>query len=229
MKELDTIIIDGLDEIYGTNVDADDDALSANMMLVDFRIDGSGSMNEHERTMCECLESFKNAICNSKQADEMLIAKTVFNAMIHTGGFVAPEDFDTSYASEGRTRLYDAIIDGRQRILNYMDQLRDAGTNAQACMVILSDGKDWGSTNRISDARRAIEDMISKEIKVAFIAFGDEAFGIANKLGIKKENVKEVSNDESELRRIIDLVSKSAISAAKKANDGAGSDSAFFV
>lgn len=229
MKELDKITIDGLDEVYGTNVDVDD-VLSANMMLVDFRIDGSGSMWHHERAMCECLKHYKEAICNSKQADEMMVAKTVFNGMIHTGGYVAPEDFDTDYMTGGTTRLYDAIIDGRKRMLDYMDQLRNAGTNVRACMIILTDGEDIGSQNRIGDARQAIEDLISKEITVAFIAFGQDAFGIADKLGIKKQNVKEVSNDESELRRIIDLVSKSAISASKKASSGVGGsdDSGFF-
>ena len=71
--------------------------------------------------------------------------------------------------------------------------------------------------------------MISKEITVAFIAFGQEAFGIADSIGVKKKNVKNVSNDESALRSVIDLVSKSAISASKKASSGAGeSDAGFF-
>lgn len=228
-RNLDNITIDGLDEVYGTNVDVDE-VLSANMMLVDFRIDGSGSMSWYERAMRECLEHYKDAISNSKQADEMMVAKTVFNGTIRTGGYVAPEDFDTSYNAYGNTRLYDAIIDGRKRMLDYMEQLRNAGTNVRACMVILTDGVDVGSQYRIGDARQAIEDMISKEITVAFIAFGQDAFGIADQLGIKKQNVKEVSNDESELRRIIDLVSKSAISASKKASSGVGGsdDSGFF-
>lgn len=230
MKEqLDNITIDGLDEVYGTNVDVDD-VLSANMMLVDFRIDGSGSMGMYEDAMRECLAHYKDAIANSKQSDEMMVAKTVFNGKIHTGGYVAPDDFDTSYTAGGTTRLYDAIIDGRKRVLDYMEQLRNAGTNVRACMIILTDGQDIGSQTRIGDARQAIEDLIAKEITVAFIAFGQDAFGIADKLGIKKQNVKEVSNDESELRRIIDLVSKSAISASKKASSGVGGsdDSGFF-
>ena len=111
-----------------------------------------------------------------------------------------------------------------------MEQLKNNGTNARACMIILSDGLDNDSQYRASDARQAIQDLISKEITVAFIAFGQEAFGVADKIGIKPQNVKEVSNDESELRRVIDLVSKSAISASKKASSGAGgtADGGFF-
>lgn len=231
MKEeyLDNITIDGLDETYATNMDVDD-VVSPSVMLVDFLIDGSGSMDSYERAMRECLEHYKEAIVNSKQADEMLVSKTVFESRIETGGYVAPEDFNTDYTAGGRTRLHDAIIDRRQRMLDYMDQLKNNGTNARACLIILSDGKDFGSQYRASYARQAVQDLISKEITVAFIAFGYDAFGVADSIGVKENNVKEVSNDESELRRVIDLVSKSAISASKKASSGAGGndDSGFF-
>lgn len=231
MKEeyLDNIVVDGLDETYATNMDVDD-VVSPSVMLVDFIIDRTGSMDMYERVMQECLEHYKQAICNSKQADEMLVSKTLFNTTIETGGYVAPEDFNTDYSTWGCTRMYDAIIDRRQRMLDYMEQLKNNGTNARACMIILSDGLDNDSQYRASDARKAIQDLISKEITVAFIAFGQDAFGIADSIGVKKNNVKEVSNDESELRRVIDLVSKSAISASKKASSGAGgtADGGFF-
>lgn len=226
---LDNLIIDGLDETYATNMDVDD-VISPSVMLVDFIIDRTGSMYDYERVMQDCLEHYKQAICNSKQADEMLVSKTLFNTTIETGGYVAPEDFNTDYSTGGCTRLYDTIIDRRQRTLDYMEQLKNNGTNSRACMVILSDGLDNDSKYRASDARQAIQDLISKEITVAFIAFGQDAFGIASSLGIKDVNVKEVSNDESELRRVIDLVSKSAISASKRASSGAGNtgDTGFF-
>ena len=67
---LDNITIDGLDETYATNMDVDD-VVSPSVMLVDFLIDGSGSMDPYERAMCECLEHYKEAISNSKQSDEM--------------------------------------------------------------------------------------------------------------------------------------------------------------
>ena len=145
MKEeyLDNIVVDGLDETYATNMDVDD-VVSPSVMLVDFAIDGSSSMNPYEKTMQDCLEHYKQAICNSKQADEMLVSKTVFNSTIETGGYVAPEDFNTDYSAYGCTKLYDTIIDRRQRLLNYMEQLKNNGTNTRACMVILTDGEDVG-------------------------------------------------------------------------------------
>ena len=230
MKEdLDNIVVDGLDETYAVNIDMEDITCSR-VMLVDFIIDRTGSMSAYERVMQECLEHYKQAICNSKQADEMLVSKTLFNSTIETGGYVAPEDFNTDYYAGGSTRLYDTIIDRRQRMLDYMEQLEDNGIKSRACVIILSDGMDNDSQYQLGDARQAIQDLISQEITVAFIAFGQEAFGVADKLGIKPQNVKEVSNDERELRRVIELVSKSAISASKKASSGAAGtgDSGFF-
>ena len=229
MKYENDIIIDGLDETYAENMDVDEVA-SASIMLVDFAIDGSSSMTPFEGVMQDCLIHYKNAICNSKQADEMLVSKTIFDSEIHTGGYVAPEDFNTDYCANGCTKLYDTIVDRKQRMMDYMEQLKNNGTNVRACFVILTDGEDVGSHCSIADARNAIKELIRKEITVAFIAFGQDAFGIANSLGIKQNNIKEVSNDESELRRVIDLVSKSAISASKKASSGAAgsSDGGFF-
>lgn len=220
---LDNIIVDGLDETYAENMDVEE-VTSPSILLVDFIIDGSGSMYIYERVMRECLEHYKEAILHSKQADEMIVSKTIFASTIETGGYVSPEDFNTDYTADGCTKLYDAIIDRRQRMLDYIEQLKDNGTNARAVMVILSDGWDNASGYRASDARKAVQDLTTKEITVAFIAFGEEAFGIADDIGVKKNNVIEVSNDESELRRIIDLVSKSAISASKKASSGATAD-----
>lgn len=227
MKDLNNIVIDGLDENYATNADIDE-IEAANVLLADFIIDASGSMDSYETIMQDCLEHYKNAIANSKQADEMLVSKTLFSETIVTGGYVVPEDFDSSYSTYGCTRLYDAIIERRQRLLDYMEQLRNNGTNVRACMVILSDGKDNVSRNTVGDARQAVLDLTTKEITVAFIAFGDEAKGIASSLGIKDKNTIEVDNNESELRRIIALVSKSAISASKKASAGVTDDSGFF-
>ena len=221
---LDELVIDGLDETYAANADIED-IESARVFLVDFIIDRTGSMEKYERTMQECLEHYKQAICNSKQADEMLVSKTLFDDEIETGGYVKPEDFNTDYKVRGCTRLYDAIIERRQRMLDYMEQLDDNGTNVRGAMVILSDGFDNMSNYRASDARNAVKDLESKEITVAFIAFGQEAFSIADSIGVKSKNVMKVTNNESELRKVMTLVSKSAISASKKASTGAGEDS----
>ena len=103
---LENIEIDGLNENYAQNLDVADVEPAA-VTLMDFVIDKSGSMSPFVNSMQECLEHYKNAICNSKQADEMLISKTLFGSDIETGGYIAPKDFNTNYQAYGCTKLYD--------------------------------------------------------------------------------------------------------------------------
>lgn len=61
------------------------------------------------------------------------------------------------------------------------------------------------------------------------IAFGDDAKGIAQNLGVRPENVKDYSKDDHGLREALNMVSKSAISASKRASAGlGGGDAGFF-
>lgn len=219
-----TYEIYGLDETHAQNVDVEE-VTSPMVTVVDFRIDASGSMDIFADDMRECLAAYRDAVSGSKQADEMLVSKTTFNGSVKVGGYVLPADFDSSYDAGGMTALYDAICDAHDRLLDYVSQLEDNGNNVNPILVILSDGLDNASNNGISDARRAIADMMHHEVTVAFIAFGQDAFGIAKDLNIPDGNVKEVSNDPSALRHVINLVSKSAISASKKASSGAANTS----
>ena len=58
MKEeyLDNIVVDGLDETYATNMDVDD-VVSPSVMLVDFIIDRTGSMNMYGQFQVKCVKS----------------------------------------------------------------------------------------------------------------------------------------------------------------------------
>lgn len=224
---LNDLTVEGLDETFAVNLDVDEVEAST-VLLTTFMIDKSGSMDDHEDDMRECLCSYKEAIAESKQSDEMLLSKVLFSHEIKTFGFVKPEDFDTSYQAGGGTKLYDAIIDHRKRLLAYMDELRENGTNVRAITIILSDGKDEHSSNHISDARKAIEDLTSKEVMVAFIAFGQNAFGIAEKLGINPKSTVEVTKDKHKLREVIQIASKNSIACSQKASTGMCQPAGFF-
>lgn len=223
----DEVEVDGINENFGENVDIDE-IESSTIFLLDAIFDATGSMSDYRHTMEDCLQHFKKAISDSKQGDEILVAKTLFEEDITTGGYVHIEDFDTSYYTNGCTRLYDSIIERYHRLLGYIDDLNKNGTNVRAAMVILTDGKDNWSSNSMSAAKKAIEDLHNREITVAFIGFGPDANGIAGNLGVYPQDTIEAKNDEKELRRIMHLVSKSAISASKKASAGASSSGGFF-
>ena len=229
-NNLDTIEIDGYEDALNQNVDVEE-LETATPYLCAVAIDKSDSMDDYEYNgvMSDCLKNFQSAILNSKQADEMLTSKITFGSNVDIGGFVKPEDFDCSYYTSGMTALNDAIIAGRKLIIDYMDQIRDNGGTPRGCLVVLSDGWNNSSSASDADARRAIEDLRKREIAVAFIAFGDDAKGIAENLGVRPENIKDYSKDDHGLREALNMVSKSAISASKRASAGLdGGDTGFF-
>jgi len=224
-----------MNEIYGLEQNYDNVAIedleSERQTLVNILIDASSSMNQYEMVMGSCLNNFKQAIANSKERDEMLIAKTVFASNVDHHGYQLIDDFDTDYSAGGTTALYDAIVEAQQRLLNekqngYMQTLDNNGIRTKAVIAIFSDGYDNNSKSSLSEARKALNYLQSKEIIVAFIAFGDGAKGIANDLGINPENIREFDASESELRKIFMILSKSAISASKSAGVSNG---AFFT
>ena len=234
MKEnyLDTIEIDGYEDALNQNVDVEE-LETATPFLTVLDIDASGSMSDYSDRcggiMGDCLRNCKTAIINSKQADEMLLAKITFDDNVNVGGFVKPEDLDCGYSTGGYTALNDSIIAGRRLILDYMDQIRNNGGTPRGCLVILSDG--WNNASRATDAdaRKAIADLKKQEITVAFITFGSEASGIAQSLGVDSKNILDCQNDEHGLRMALNMVSKSAISASKRASVGLGTgDTGFF-
>jgi len=191
--------------------------------LIRVLIDASSSMHGYQNIMEDSLISFKNSIINSKEKDEMLIAKTVFASAVDHSGYQLIDDFDTAYNANGSTSLYDAIVEAKEKLVagngnGYMETLDDNGIKTKGVIAIFSDGFDNNSRATANDAKKAIEYLKNKEIIVAFVAFGDEAKGIADDLGIIKENILEVDATESDLRKVFMILSKSAISASKSTN-----------
>ena len=84
---MEEIIIDGLDEIEMQNT-AVDDIDSENVNLIFIGIDKSGSMSPYRGDMVSCLKEFKQALTDSKEADEILVARADFNSSINVGGLM---------------------------------------------------------------------------------------------------------------------------------------------
>lgn len=214
------VIVAGLDEVNAENMDVEE-ITSPRVTNFGIWLDGSSSMRPWTSIMIECLNRVKNAISNSKQADEIQVGVTRFDSKVVPGGYQPIDKMMTDYQACGRTLLYDCIVDGVPRLLNYMNEQRAFGTTPQGIVNIMSDGDDYGSLNKKHDAKDAIEELHNAEVTVAYIAFGDEAREIAEQLGIRPENIKNADNvTESELRKIFDLMSKSAIRASKAAATG---------
>ena len=79
-------IIDGLDEVEIANTSIDE-IDSENINLIFVGIDKSGSMGMYERDMVKALSDFKDALINSKECDEILVARADFSDSATVGGY----------------------------------------------------------------------------------------------------------------------------------------------
>lgn len=198
-------------EIDNTAIDALDTEV-VNLIFVG--IDQSGSMDRYEQDMKQALDDFKEAIANSKEADEILVARANFyNDKTDVGGYKKIEDLSCDYQARGMTPLYDVVVDGTEKLTQYMTFLKEEGMRVKAVFALFSDGEDTSSKHHLSDAKRAIEKLNNMEVTTAFISFGADAVAEANRLNVK--NVLTVGSSASELRRAFNVLSKSVIEASK--------------
>lgn len=211
------IEIDGLDEIEVENT-AVDDLESENINLIFLGIDESGSMTDYINDMKNCLSEFKTALTDSKEADEILVARADFADTVQIGGYKKISEFDTTYATYGCTAMYDTIVDGANKLKEYRKFLKNQGmTRVKAVFAIFSDGLDNSSHNAFSNAKQEIEALNSEEITTAFISFGGHATQEAKDLGFR--NILDVASSASELRKAFNCLSKSVIESSKSVLD----------
>lgn len=206
------IEIDGLDEIEVENT-AVDDLESENINLIFLGIDESGSMGSYVSDMKNCLSEFKTALTDSKEADEILVARADFSDTISIGGYKKISEFDTRFDVYGCTAMFDTIVEGSDKLKEYRKFLKEQGVRAKAVFAIFSDGLDNQSSHSFSEAKQAVEFLNSEEITTAFISFGGQATQTAKDLGFR--NILDVASSASELRKAFNCLSKSVIESSK--------------
>lgn len=210
--EENVIEIDGLDEIEMENTPVDDlESESINLIFVG--IDGSGSMHPFENDMKSCLQEFKSALLDSKEADEILIARADFSYNSVVGGYKKISEFETGFTAFGSTAMYDTICDGVDKLTEYRKFLRDQGVRVKAVFAIFSDGEDNASNKDRGEAKAAVKFLNDEEITTAFISFGGSATPIAQNLGFR--NILDVKSSASDLRKSFNCLSKSVIESSK--------------
>jgi hypothetical protein len=206
------IDIDGINEIEAQNTKIDElETEDVNLMFL--AIDESGSMNFFVDPMKKELETFKKSIIDSKESEKILVARVDFSDFIKIGGYKKIEEFDVDYTVNNSTRLYDVVIEGSEKLKQYMDYLRQQGMRVKAVFAVFSDGLDTASRNNKATAFKVMEEMNKNEIVTAFIAFGKEGLSEAKDLNFK--NILQVGQTESELRKAFNQLSKSLISQSK--------------
>ena len=218
------IEIDGLDEIEVENT-AVDDLESESINLIFLGIDESGSMTPYKVSgdMASCLTEFKTALTDSKEADEILVARADFADEIKIGGYKKISEFDTGFDVYGCTAMFDTIVEGSDKLKEYRKFLKEQGmTRVKAVFAIFSDGLDNQSSHGFSEAKQAVEFLNSEEITTAFISFGGQATQTAKDLGFR--NILDVASSASELRKAFNCLSKSVIESSKSVLSDDGDD-----
>ena len=208
------IDIDGLDDDIAAANTSVDDIESENINLMMIAIDRSGSMGKYRDEMKNALEDFKESLSNSKEADEILVARANFDDYVYTdAGYKNITEFDTSYETFCTTRMYDCIVEATKKMLDYRKYLMDNGVRVKCVFAMFSDGNENGSNATLQEAKRAIEDLNQKEITTAFISFGSDAKSEATNLGFR--NILDLNVNASELRKAFNCLSKSVIESSK--------------
>lgn len=224
MDENEGMEIDGLGSGIESQNTSIDELESENVNLMMIGIDQSGSMWSYNADMVNCLTEFKNALENSKESNEILVARANFDSDVSIGGYKEIGEFDTGFSDGGCTAMYDCIVKGSEEMLKYRKYLRDQGVRVKCVFAIFSDGYENGSSATVSMAKQAVENLNNEEITTAFISFGSDAQVEAKRLGFK--NLLTVGSSASELRRAFNCLSKSVIESSKSVvADG----DAFFV
>jgi len=203
----------GIEELENTNT-AIDELETENINLVFMAIDQSGSMTSHVAMMKNSLTDFKDAIADSKEVDEILIARANFDSNIKVGGYKKIEEFNNDFVASGMTALYDVVTEGAEKLTEYMNHLKSQGMRVKAVFSVFSDGDDTVSNKGLHDAKEAIKKLNEKEVVTAFIAFGGgEAKREADLLEFR--NVLNAGSSASDLRKSFNVLSKSVIEQSK--------------
>lgn len=223
MEDKNIVILD-IDSIEEMNTPVDDFE-NEYVFLLSVAIDTSSSMHYYNDAMKDSIQTFKKSMQNSKEAENVLIARSDFNTDVTVGGYKPIDELDTSYHACGMTSLYDVIIEQKENLVQYMNYLKAEGTRVKAVFTVFSDGEDTSSMNYyMNDAKEAIRELNKMEITTAFIAAGSEAQDIAKKLGFV--NVLEIQSNEHDFRFAFDCLSKSVDESSK--NIGSTDDDDFF-
>ena len=209
MKDLTVVGLDDI-ELQNTTIDEID---SEEVHLIFVGLDISGSMQQWIPDMTKSLIEFKGALVASKEESKILVAQASFNSSINIGGYKKIGEFDVSYTATGGTALFDVIVEGKGKLVQYIDHLKSQGMRVKAVFAVFSDGEDTSSRRRANTAKLAVDELNAKEITTAFISFGRFADTVATGLGFK--NLLKISSSASELRKGFNCLSKSVIESSK--------------
>lgn len=217
----------------GTNVKQLASAGSANQTLVTIVLDKSGSVSSFWNTMAKAVESVVKACSLSPRADSLMLRLVTFNQRLDEVHGFKPlaecnlGDYEASKIGRagGNTALFDATLNCIQATTTYAKQLNGQDIEANAIVIIITDGEDNESSvtpGTVGDATK--EALHSEDLEsLVTILVGVNASGGLNRYLDKFKTdaglSQYVSIDDATDRKIAklaDFVSKS-VSAQSQA------------
>jgi len=215
------LMINSLDgsNLVGCMGAAIDDIETDDVTLVSTVLDASASMSNFKSVVKEAYDKSIQAYKGSKTAGSILASTRTFHSsqnIIH--GFKKVEEIDkigSDYNPIGNsTALYDALIDALTGIKAYSKTLNDNGVRTKCVVVVYSDGEDNDSNKTAANVKTISKDLLASEkFYLVYVGFqhnqNDDLKKVASAMGFP--NVLTAAATESEIRKAIDLVSKSII------------------
>lgn len=212
----------------GTSID---DIETDDVTLVKILLDASLSMKSHEATVRECYDKFIESLKDSKQGGSILVSTVVFatrSTILH--GFKKSTDITDPIgmqykANGGSTALYDTLMDSLTGVQAYAKDLKLSGVRSKIIVVVFSDGDDNDSQkSSAGDCKVVVDASLKKEgFYPVYIGYkqspGDDLDAIADSVGFINKLTTTAS--PSEIRRTMDLVSKSVIRTSQTTVGGA--------
>lgn len=224
--------------IDGTNID---DIQATDVTLLTLIVDDTGSLSHLIDSVIEGQNMLLESIKKSKQKDNILLSLWKFgpnSKLVHS---YVPVDQATKLdrrnyrASEGSTALYDSWMNGLAANIAYAQMLRSSGTPVKNIVVVITDGQDNDSRKyKVKDVEQVNKDLLkSEQFILAFVGMAETAADetqfrlVAEKMGFPDGAILTVDSTSSEIRKVFNMVSQSAIRASQKAVSTAAQNSFF--
>ncbi len=222
-------------------IDADE-IMATDVTLFTIIIDNTGSIRFAglTDTIREGQNLMLNAFINSKQKDNILIAQWKLgdeSELIHS--YVPVEQAErltkSNYNPRSGTALYDVWVEVLTANIAYAQKLKSKGTPVKSIVVVLTDGQDTSSRKYgVNDCDRINKEVLkSEQFIIAFVGVGNDAKDaaafmlIAQEMGFPDGSILTTDATESELRKAMGFVSRSALRASQKAVTPSGQNSFF--
>ena len=147
---------------YGFSHKKIDELGATEYTLVSIALDTSGSVASYKDELEECIRTVVAACLKSPRADNLMLRIIDFNSKLtETHGFKPlgecnADDYTDFISPGGCTSLYDASVNAVEALNVYGKNLSDNDYEANAILVVITDGCENNSTNTITQVTEAV-------------------------------------------------------------------------